>query len=185
MEVTPRSLREAVAPVEERELAIARWNEAVALANGFLASPHRHTLPPGRFELGEDGMIFTSEDRVWPITVRSTAWGDLCLLTGFIAQERSWGFVVGKEEPGADRVIDNSFLRNAGGGIANAQDIASLLLHETTHMVLRQGTIGFWKGVAYYLEAICLVRYDDHSAEREPYATTREFAAYLQDLARS
>jgi hypothetical protein len=184
MEVTPRSVREAVAPAEERDLAIARWTEGVALANDFLVSIHRETLPPGRFELGDDGMTFSSAGCVWPITVRSTAWGDLCLLTGFIAQERSWGFVVGKENPGADRVIDNSFLRNPDGAIASAPDIASLLLHETTHVVLRQGTVGFWKGFAYYLEVIFLFRYEDHSAERQPYATTREFAEFLQASAR-
>lgn len=182
MEVTPQSLREAVAPAEDRELALANWTAAVELANGFLASPLRQTLPPGRLELHEEGMVFHAEERAWPIRVRCTAWGDLCLLTGFIAQERSWGFVVGKEDPGADRVIDNSFLRNADGGIASAADIASLLLHETTHVVLRQGTVSFWKGFAYYLEVIFLFRYENHSAERQPYSTNREFAQYLQSL---
>lgn len=182
MEVTPASLREAVGPAAERELALANWTEAVALANAFLESPARQTLPAGRLDLGEEGMTFRAGGRDWPIRVRCTAWGDLCLLAGFSAQERSWGFVVGKEEPGADRILDNSFLRNPFGGVSSPAAMAELILHETTHVVLREGTVGFWKGFAYYLEAIFLFRYDDHSAERRPFATSREFSGYLQGL---
>ncbi len=179
MEVTPTSLREAVGPAADRDQALANWRAAVTLANAFLESPARRTLPPGRFELGEEGMVFHAEGRAWPIRIRSTGWGDLCLLAGFSAQERSWGFVVGKEAPGGDRILDNSFLRDASGAISSPASMAALILHETTHVVLREGTVGFWKGCAYYLEAIFLFRYDDHSAEREPFASSREFAGYL------
>lgn len=178
MEVTPRSLRAAAAPAAEREEALARWTEAVALANEFLASDFRRTLPAGGYELHDDGMIFRSADRAWPIAVRCTAWGDLCLLTGFAAQERSWGFVVGERSPGRDRALDNSLLRDGDGALASPFSMASLILHETTHVVLREGTVGFWKGLAYYLEAVFLFRYDDHSAEREPHATSGEFAFF-------
>jgi hypothetical protein len=44
-----------------------------------------------------------------------------------------------------------------------------VILHETTHVVFRHGTVGFWNGVAYYLEAIFLFRANDHSAERRPH----------------
>jgi hypothetical protein len=162
--------------------AVAHWKAAVALANDFLASPFRKTLPAGRYDLDDDGMVFSSEGRSWPITIRCTAWGDLCLLTGFSAQERSWGFVVGEQAPGTDRVLDNSFLRDSDGALGAPSDMASLILHETTHVVLRQGTVGFWKGFAYYLEVIFLFRYSDHSAEQDSYSTTREFAEHLRSL---
>jgi hypothetical protein len=57
--------------------------------------------------------------------------------------------------------------------------IAELTLHETTHVVYREGTVGFWKGVEYYLETIFLLRYSTHSAERHPNATSEEFEYFM------
>ena len=48
-----------------------------------------------------------------------------------------------------------------------------------THTVHAVGTVSFWKGCAYYLEAIFLFRYSNHSAERLPFATSAEFARWF------
>lgn len=177
--VTPRAIREIAAPdvpTADRDAAIALWEEAVALANEFLASDWRRTLPDGRYLLDPDaGMRFVAGERAWPIVVRCTTWGDLCVACGFAAQERADGFVVGRCAPDRDRRIDHSLFRFADGTPLAAIDVAGLILHETTHTVWREGTVGFWNGVAYYLEAIFLLRAEHHSDERRPHATDHEF----------
>jgi hypothetical protein len=156
--------------------AIAAWRDAVALANEFLASDWRRTLPAGRFELDDGaGMRFVTEPQTWPIAVRCNWYGDLCVAFGFAAQEREYGFVVGEVGDERDRLVDNSFLAFDDGTRKDAFWVAELLLHETTHVVWREGTIGFWNGFAYYLEAIFLLRSNDHSDERRPRATGEEF----------
>ena len=53
-----------------RERANTHWREAVDLANAYLASSERHSLPPGYYELSdEDGMTFVTGDERWPIRV--------------------------------------------------------------------------------------------------------------------
>jgi hypothetical protein len=171
------AIERADAPEEIRRDAVAKWREAIALANDFLASDWRCTLPGGRFELDDErGMRFVSAAGTWPIEVRCNRYGDLCVATGFAAQEREYGFVVGEIDPERDRAVDNSFFCTSSGWRRPAQDVADLILHETTHVVWRHGTVGFWNGVAYYLEAIFLFRTNDHSAERRPHATGEEFA---------
>lgn len=178
--VTPRALLDGdgttAVPAAEREATLARWREAVALANEFLASSWRRTLPTGRFELDDErGMTFTTPDGGWPIELRCTTWGDLCVASGFAAQERDGGFVVGAAGRERDRRVDNSLFVDESGFDRAPEGIAELLLHETTHVVWREGTVGFWNGFAYYLEAIFLLRAIEHSAERKAYATTHEF----------
>lgn len=178
--ITPEGIAGAKAPQEARDDALATWRAAIPLVNGFLASDFRHTLPPGRFELDDrTGMRFVTDEGAWPIEVHSNWWGDLCLFCGFAAQEREYGFVVGEADPERDRSVDNSFFCFGDSTRKGARYVAELILHETTHVVWRRGTVGFWNGFAYYLEAIFLFRTNDHSAERRPHATGEEFWAYL------
>jgi hypothetical protein len=179
VEITPQEIARADAPEPVRADSIGTWRDAVVAMNGFLASDFRRTLPPGRFELDDAaGMRFVTDRGTWPIAVRCNWWGDLCLATGFAAQEREYGFVVGETDPERDRRVDNSLFRTGDSERNDARTVAELILHETTHVVWRRGTVGFWNGVAYYLEAIFLFRANDHSDERRPHATGEEFAMY-------
>jgi len=161
-------------------VALIRWNDAVDLANGFLASEHRETLPAGQFDHVHDGLVFRTGDLELPITVKATSWGTLCNWFGFTAQERSWGFVVGRRGGGHELVANSLFLDPEGRWYHPA-DIASLLLHETTHTLYGLGTVSCWAGTKYYLEAIFLLRYRNHSGERLPYATSDEFVRWWRD----
>jgi hypothetical protein len=181
VELTPAAIPRADAPDEIRSHAVATWREAVALANEFLASDWRQTLPAGRYELDdEQGMRFVTPLGTWPIAVRCNRYGDLCVFFGFAAQEREYGFVIGENGPQRDRLVDNSLFCFQDGMRKNAQYVADLILHETTHVVWREGTVGFWNGVAYYLEAVFLFRTNDHSAERRPRSTGEEFLWFCQ-----
>lgn len=178
VEITPASIDVASVPAEERSTARERWGEAVALTNEFLASPYRRTLPAGHFDLDARGMRYVTERGTWPIEVRCTCFGDLVVGTGYRAQEREYGFVVGRRPPKRDPRVDNSMFRDPDGELHDVQSIADLMLHETTHVVYREGTVGFWNGLAYYLEAIFLLRSASHSAERRPHATSEEFGFF-------
>ena len=175
VEVSPRAPRASNASSEEQTELLARWAEAVELANAFLASPFRRTLPRGELVLADDGMLFETELGTWPIEVRCTSFGDLVRRFEFQAQERSFGFVVGECPPERDRRVDNAFFRELDGDPLTREQMADLVLHETTHVVWREGTVSFWKGVGYYLEAIFLFRYANHSAERKAHGTSQEF----------
>lgn len=179
LEITPGALREDPDLHPERALALERWTAAVELANEFLTSSYRRTLPPGRYDLDDGGMRFVGEHGELPMRVFSTTWGDWVVRTGFRAQERELGFVVGRRPPVRDELVDNSFLRGSDGELAGASSLARLVLHETTHVLYRDGTVGFWNGVAYYLEAIFLLRSATHSDERSANATSEEFGYFL------
>jgi len=180
VDVTPASIRAADVPEAERAEVLARWRESVEIANEFLVSPFRRTLPEGRFELDDGaGLSFVSTAGAWPIRVRCTGWGDLCLALGFQAQEREDGFVVGRVTPRRDRRVDNALFRIRGGEALGAESMARLTLHETTHVVYRDGTTGFWNGLGYYLEAIFTLSSAAHSAEHRPHATSHEFAFFV------
>jgi len=184
VELTPAAVERALVEAPAPARAAATWRKAVALANEFLASAQRRTLPEGRFELSEGaGMRFVTNAGAWPITVCCTTWGDVCVAFDFAAQEREWGFVVGSKEPGRDRLVDNSLFVGSGGMRLTASGVAHLILHETTHVVWREGTVGFWNGVSYYLESIFLFRYSNHSDERGPNATDEEFDWFLNERA--
>lgn len=179
--VTPASIAAADVPEDVRVAERAKWTSAVEIANEFLASPYRRTLPAGRYELAETGMSYVSERGTWPIEVRCSTWGDNVVAFGYRAQEREYGFVVGKRPPNRDRSVDNSMFVDGDGLAHDAESIAALILHETTHVVVREGTVGFWNGVAYYLEAIFLLRSASHSAERYPHGTNEEFGFFRID----
>lgn len=162
-------------------MALERWHEAVDIANEFLRSPWCRTLPRGCFELGEDGMTYRNEaGRSWPIEVCSTSWGDLVVTWGFVAQEGQRGFSVGNSRRFRDALpdpeIDNTFFRHPNGFWLDSEAIAELTLHETTHVVFRKGTVGFWNTLVYYVVAVTTFRGVDHPAEDRPHATSEEFA---------
>ncbi len=180
--VTPAGLLAATPEEPGAQQALVLWAEAVDLANEFLASDSRTTLDPGHFELGGDGLRYLTAEDVHPIEVRVTTWGGLCNDFGFEAQERSWGFVVGARGPGSP-LTDNSLFRlpHPDAPWRHPALIAELILHETTHVVYEVGTVSFWKGVGYYLEVIFLWRYDNHSDERLPFATSNEFLGWYTE----
>lgn len=179
IEISPRALSEQ--PDPQHTAALAQWSHAVELANEFLDSDYRRTLPPGHFELLPEGMRFNGSERSLPIEVHSTEWGKFVVQAGFAAQERENGFVVGSQPPRKDPLLDHSFFRFGDGRLLPASSIAELTLHETTHVIYREGTVGFWNGVEYYLEAIFLFRYSNHSAERHANATSEEFEYFAAD----
>ncbi len=176
--ITPAAIEACAAAPEAKESALRRWREAVDRANAFLASPFRRTLPEARYDLGPGGMRFVAGDRIWPIEVRSTTWGDLVLWAGFQAQEREYGFCVGDCPPEKEPLLDHSFFRTADGGLLEPDAIADLILHETAHVVAREGTVGFWNSLAFYAEAVFLFRSTTHSDEDIPHAVSEEFAYF-------
>jgi hypothetical protein len=174
--VTPATIAQANVPDDVKRAASQRLRDAVQLADEFLASDARLTLPPGRFELDDvEGTRFVTALGTWPAVGRCNTWGDVVAACGFAAQEREYGFACGARAANRDRAVDNSWLEFDDGELKPPPFVAELLLHETTHDVFREGTVGFWNGVAYYLEAVFLLRANDHSAERHARATSEEF----------
>ena len=57
--------------------------------------PAPDDLPWFRLAFGERGMLLIRESGVQRFDVACTPWGWLVVKSGFTAQERSWGFVVG------------------------------------------------------------------------------------------
>jgi hypothetical protein len=108
--------------------------------------------------------------------------GQMCTTMGFAAQERTDGFAIGKAPPHRQVVTDNTFFRTREGREQPPPGMASLLLHEVTHQVLRDGTVNVPKSVAYYAEAIMLLRSRTLTAERRPYATSEEFGRFMHSI---
>ena len=178
--VTPAALRAAAPSDAGSSNALVRWQQAVGYCNEFLSSTNRKTLPEGTVKLTDYGMEFVTSNRVQPARIRCTSWGDVLVRFGFSAQERSDGFVVGSEPPGKSRLTDNSFFRNGDGSVMSSPGMAELALHEMTHTYYHCGTVSFGKGVMYYLEAVFLFHYRNHSMERLPFQTSREFAEFYR-----
>ena len=178
--ITPAAVRQAPVATTDAASAIQRWETAVIIANMFLESPYRRTLPAGRFTLTDAGMRLETAGGAWPIHVRYDAMGQVCVTFGFVAQERTDGFAIGKAPPKKNVVTDNTFFRTRVGAPQSPEGMAALLLHETTHEVLRDGTVNIPKSVAYYAEAVFLLRSRTLTAERRPYATSEEFGRFLK-----
>ncbi len=176
-ELTPDALHALGAEDPEAVTALVRWKRGIDSANDFLASDFSQTLPAGRFQLAGDGMRFVTEDAVYPIGVHVLP---MSIPFGPDAQERSWGFVIGRKGDG-DPLYANSMFRDDGCDWMHTIHVGGLVLHETAHVVFDVGTVGFWKGVAYYLEQIFLLRYRTHSAERLPFAVTDEYYAWVSE----
>lgn len=180
--VTPTKLEAHAQTDAEAGRALHMWSSAVELANLFLASEFRQTLPPGKISLDADGMRFTSASATMPIRVRCTTFGDLLVKFNFPAQERSWGFIVGRTPGGADRLTSNSLFRHRSGEALGNIAMADIILHELTHMHLKSGLDDPLLFIRYYAEAILLWRYRDHSMERMPFKTTSEYYAFIKAM---
>ena len=183
VEVTPAAVeRAARVPADERADLLRRWREALELANAFLDSPQRETLPAGRFELDRRrGMRFATAEASYPLRVRFTMWGDWVVAVGSVAQERSDGFVVGRSRSDPrDVAVDNSMFYDHRGRPREPAMLARLILHETAHVVLGVGTVGTCSSLWYYAEvALAWRTHNEHSAERLPRQVDRELDAYL------
>jgi hypothetical protein len=179
--LTPARLAALPQRHDEATRDLDRWREAVALCNEFLASPARKTLPPGRINFSEAGMEFVTGEVHLPIRVRCTMWGDWLIPFKMAAQERSDGFVVGSVPPKESRLLDNSFFKYRDGGAVSSAGMAVLILHELTHSYYHAGTVDFFHSVSYYVEAIFLLRYRNHSQELRAYQTSHEFVVFIRN----
>ena len=178
--VTPAAVAEADWPEAERAELLDRWQGAVDLANAFLADEANLSLPPARLDLDhEAGMTLQLEEGARPVRVENTWWGDVCVSMGFAAQERSWGFVVGDRGEGPQAVAHSLFY-TPWETMKSEEMMAELILHEVSHMVHEEGTVGFCAGVSYYWHAMCHGGGREHPAERLPYATSDEFLAWAE-----
>ena len=129
-------------------------------------------------------MEFVVNGVVQQTRVRSSDWGDMLVWFDFTAQERSDGFVVGNVKHARNRLIDNSFFKYPNGQDLSNAGMAEMTLHEITHTYYHCGTVSFTTGMRYYLEAIFLFHYRNHSMEKLPFQTSREFEEFIYGLAR-
>lgn len=182
--ITPTTVAAVHGREAERAAALQRWDEAVSLCNGFLASSARQTLPAGRVEFDGAGMTFVTDTARLPMRVRCTTFGDWLIPFRMAAQERSDGFVVGRVPPRQSRILDNSFFKYSCGETQSSVSMAGTILHELTHSYYKLGTVGFFQGVSYYAEAILLLRYRTHSKEMLPFRTSAEFRRFAATLPR-
>lgn len=172
--VSPGAIRDCSSlPESERAEHLARWQAAVELANGFLASEENESMPAGEYLLSDEGMTFRTPEREYEVTIRNTWWGDLTVCTGYTAQERSWGFVVGTEGDGPE-VVANSFFRSPDDEPREPARMARLILHETAHQVHGVGTLSLGKSLHYYWYAIFHPN-TRHPDEELPRRVSKEF----------
>ena len=180
--ITPAKLQAKATTDATAKAELETWMSAVELANLFLKSEYRKTLPTGVIIMDAEGMLFTCATGGEPVRVSCTTFGDLLVKCNMIAQERSWGFVVGRIKPGSDRLTANSFFRYRDGRPQGNIEVAATILHELTHLHLKMGIDDPVNLVKYYSEAIFLLRYRSHSMERLPFNTTNEFYAFVGAL---
>ena len=150
--ITPKTIAAVRTRDSERDRSQQVLHEAVLIANGFLCSKYRKTLPPGGLRLTDDGMTFVTAGAEQPLRIKCSVAGDILIPLHFAAWERSWGFVVGYVPPRQSRAIDNSLFKDSSGrALANYQ-VTRTILHELTHSYHKVGTVSFGKGVMYYME---------------------------------
>jgi len=156
--------------------AILRWETSVERANAFLLSDTNTLMPRGSYELLGSGLVFRTDAQDWEVTIRNTWFGDVVVASGFVAQERSWGFVVGEVGVGED-IVANSLFYDYLGEPRSADGMAELILHETAHQVFDVGTLDFTGTMHYYWFSL----FKDHSGhpdEKGPNAVSAEFAKF-------
>ncbi|MFK5956437.1 MAG: hypothetical protein QM477_08350 [Planctomycetota bacterium] len=175
--VSPEAIMESPELSDEAKTdAIERWESAVERANAFLLSDSNTLMPRGSYELLGSGLVYRTDKQDWEVTIRNTWFGDVVVATGFIAQERSWGFVVGEVGKGED-LIANSLFRTSLDEPRSADDMANLILHETAHQVFDVGTLDFLGTMHYYWYSL----FDSHSKhpdEQDPNAVSAEFTKF-------
>jgi hypothetical protein len=177
--ITPNKLAVLAATDPTARSELDTWTSAVAIANEFLHSNYRHTLPEGVITMDGEGMIFMSDKVELHTQVRATSFGNFMVHLGFAGQTRSWGFVVGKVPPRKDYLTDNSLFRDLKGNPYGNVFVAKMILHELTHMNLGMGMDKPTVMLRAYSEAILLCRYRNHSMERLAWKTSAEFDAYI------
>lgn len=174
--VNRASIASSSAPETTRNQALQLLDDAVADANRFLASEYNLSLPTARYETDlKSNLVFVTPDKRWPIRIRNSFAGDLVVWSGFRAQERDDGFVVGSRTPDEFKSIDHSMFRLSDGAWQSVESVARLILHETAHTINGEGTVGYWNTVKYYAEVLFLWRTHNHSDERIPKAVGFEY----------
>ena len=175
--VSPEAILESPNLTEEVKAdVLGRWELAVERANAFLLSEHNTLMPRGSFELLGPGLVFRTDQQDWEVTIRNTWFGDVVVASGFIAQERSWGFVVGEVGSGED-LVANTLFRTSLDAPRSADGMAELILHETAHQVFEVGTLDFSRTIRYYWFSL----FQDHSGhpdEEKPNAVSAEFSVF-------
>ena len=164
--------------------AIENWKQSISLVNEFLEAQAPAELP--WFRLGwsdRHGMFLVREDGVQSFRVACTPWGWLVVKSGFTAQERSWGFVVGPTADGEQPQLDNTFFQGLFG-MRGPQSLGGLILHEAIHTVQPSGTVGFFRGLRYYWWAIWKGGGEAHPDEALAYAVERRFRDWAAERAR-
>jgi len=155
---------------------IERWESSVERANAFLLSDSNTLMPQGSYELLGSGLVFRTETQDWEVTIRNTWFGDVVVASGFTAQERSWGFVVGEVGEGED-IVANSLFVTSFGNPRSADGMAELILHETAHQVFDVGTLDFTGTLHYYWYSL-FENHSGHPDEKMPNAVSREFSQF-------
>jgi hypothetical protein len=174
--ITPEAVRGSNVPRELVDRSLGQWGAAIELVNEFLDERTLEDVPWFRLAYGERGMLLIREEGVQRFDIACTPWGWLIVKSGFAAQERSWGFVVGPVE-GDQPVFDNSFFYG-GLGLRGSHGLGGLILHEAIHTVLKNGTTGFFSGLSYYLQAIWHGGGEEHPHEARAYAIEGKFRGW-------
>ncbi len=172
--ISPQQLEQAELPAVQKEELGQRWDRAVELANGFLDSAANRALQDCHYQLQPQGMVLTTPQGPVPVQIRCTPWGSLVVWSGFEAQERSWGFVVGARGDGP-AVAANSFFLRSDGQARPAWMMAELILHETTHQLHHVGTVSWLRGAVYYIQALSYGGGREHPQEALPYQVSADF----------
>ena len=172
--VRPDAVRAADAPQEQIDAALEQWQAGVQLVNAYLEERPPEGLPWFRLGWSEKGMLLIREEGVQSFAVACTPWGWLVVQSGFTAQERSWGFVVGPSKGNGDPVLENSFFQGWLGQ-RGSHSLGGLILHEAIHTVQPSGTVGFFRGLRYYWYAIWKGGGEEHPDESFAYQIERDF----------
>lgn len=175
--VSPEAILDSPKLTDEvKTRVILHWESSVERANAFLLSEHNTLMPRGSYELLGSGLVYRTDQQDWEVTIRNTWFGDVVVASGFIAQERSWGFVVGEVGSGED-LVANSLFRTILDAPRSADGMASLILHETAHQVFDVGTLDFFGTVHYYWYSL-FEHHSGHPDEAMPNAVSNQFANF-------
>jgi len=159
---------------------------SVAIANEFLKSDFRKTLPAGRLTLSDTGIVFKTKDRDLPLDIRCCPAGDILIPFHMVAQERASGFVVGLVKPRQHRVIDNSLFLQTNGERLPDYAIAELILHELTHVITvwARSALPEASGIMpkrYFFSGIATTRWNACHFERPPSSKLSLWINFLAD----
>jgi len=176
--ISPASVRASAAPESEQEELVRRWEAAVVAVNQFIEDGQLTELPDFQLELTEHGMLLWREGatEAADFAVKCTAWGRIVVASGYTAQERSWGFVVGPRGEG-EPAVANTFFRTQVAP-RSISSLGGLILHEAVHTVEGSGTVSFFSGLAYYWHSLFKGGSAEHPHERLAYEVEARFYAW-------